>query len=87
MFPDIPLEQERHSGGLPNILTAAHSWGREGDTKTERENILLSNAAFDFFFFPHAGLHFLSLEFQRRSYCRMIFYFYPVISKTILGFA
>lgn len=37
-------------------LTREEGGGREGHTKRERENILLSNAAFDFFS-PHTGLH------------------------------
>lgn len=50
MFTDIPMEQERHSRVLPNILTAAHSLKREGRRYKERENILLSDAVSDFFF-------------------------------------
>lgn len=59
----ISSQQPTHEGGRE---------GRDGDTKKERENILLSNAAFDFCF--SLTLDFtLSLEFQRRSYCRLIF--------------
>lgn len=63
MFTDIPLEQDRHSGGLPNILTAAHSLtegGKEIQREKETENILLSNAAFDFFFFLMLDFTFFS---------------------------
>lgn len=77
MFTDIPLEQDRHSGGLPNILTAAHSLtegGKEIQREKETENILLSNAAFDFFFFLMLDFT-LSLPGFSATYCRIIFYF------------
>lgn len=58
MFTDIPSERERHSGGLPNILTAAHSRQREGggeggkkiQRERECEKTSTSSAAFDFIF-------------------------------------
>lgn len=62
MFTDIPSERERHSGGLPNILTAAHSrqgeGGRRGGREQRRykeresEKTSISSAAFDFIFNP-----------------------------------
>lgn len=85
MFPDVPLEQERHSGGLPNILTAAHSRGREGGRegrkemqREEREREKTSYSLMlhlTFSFSSYGTSHFLSLEFQQRSYFRIILTF------------
>lgn len=71
MFTDIPLEQEKHSSGLPNILTAAHSWEREGRRCREKTSYSLM-LHLTFSLSTHWTLHFLLLEFLRRSYCGIL---------------
>ena len=72
MLTDIPSEQRGTVEACPiSSQQPTHRRGREGDTKREGENILLSYAAFDFLFF-------LTLSLWKLSYAVPIELFFTL---------